>query len=178
MWLGKGRRKGSGSNRSAALLSTCSFQAAGGFKDAKPAPAPGVSVAELGRQCCHPVESRTEGWLQGHRGPGGVWAGPAVVLGWLPWWPVGDHLAWLWAGATQSRPGQLWDFKSQFTLPIYTGSCACNSWAGTVPMMCEITGCWSHWGELLSLLVLQCSHPTETPHLDRWHRNISFQGCP
>lgn len=90
---------------------------------------------QLGRQCCHPVESRTEGRLQGHRGPGGVWAGPAVVLGCLPRWPAGDYLTWLWAKATQSCPGQLWDFKSQFTLSIYTGPCACNSWVGTVPMM-------------------------------------------
>lgn len=33
-----------------------------------------------------------------------------------------------------------------------TGPGACNSWVGIEPVLHAIAGCWSHWGELLSIL--------------------------
>lgn len=107
----------------------------------------------------------------------GLQGGSGQGWGALPWGPAEDHLAWLWARVTQSRPGLLQDFKSPLTshwswcLQQLGGNCAhaaCNSW------VLEPLG----WAIFYPLLVLQCSQPTKTPHLDMWCRNISFQGCP
>lgn len=84
MWLGKGRRKGSGSNRSVAVLSTCSFQAAGGSKDAKPAPAPRVSVAAVGQAVLPSCGEQDRGTAAGPPGPRGCLGRPCSGAGVSP----------------------------------------------------------------------------------------------
>lgn len=136
---------------------------------------PGCLRLQLGRHCCHPVESRTEGWLQGHRVREETQGGSGQALGSAG---VGSHGAQLRITTHGFGPGPpslalacSRTLISQFTLHCHC-CCACNSWVGIVPMLHAIAGCWNTGTSSASPPVLT------RPHLDMQRRNISFQGGP
>lgn len=122
-----------GSSRSVAVLSTSSFQAAGGSKDTKQAPAPRVSVAAAGQALLPSCGEQDRGTAEGPRGPGGIWAGPAVMLGRAPtvasWgsprMALGQgHPLSPWPALGLSEPIQIASLHCSLCLQQLGGNCA------------------------------------------------------
>lgn len=142
----EGQAKGRGSHRPVAVLSTCSFKAAGDSKDAEQAPAPVCGHSQAGIAALL--------WRAGLRDgcrDTGVQRGSGRPLGSAGVGSRGGQLRITSHGFGPGSPSLALACSRTLRANLHcTGPCACNSCVGIVPMLHAIAGCWSHWGELLS----------------------------